>query len=213
MVTKASLAMPHKRPWRLRRRGRVNPAKLRMRRSPPRQPLLRMRYLSRATDQQERVQVVRSRLRCTFVKEQGGGIHGNRNREVVQRLEGLRLHLAGRRRRRRLRSLQRERRRGLQEPHRRREGRVRGRRGPERPAGPQRQHRRLTRISRAGESLARAHSSQEGGALSPKRSRRSKWTARSSSRTRAACTASRSTTATRRSATRPERCAVTESRS
>src|SRR5947207_11209839 len=35
-------------------------------------------------------------------KEQGGG-NGKRNREVVQRREGLRLHLAGRRRRRRLR--------------------------------------------------------------------------------------------------------------
>src|SRR5256886_15494670 len=204
MVTKASLAMPHKRPWRLRRRGRLNPAKLRMRRSPPRQPLLRMRYLSRATDHQERVPVVRSRLRCTFVKEQGGGIHGNRNREVVQRLEGLRLHLAGRRRRRRLRSLQRDRRRGLQEPHRRRQGRVRGRGGPEGPPGSERQHRRGRPVfSRAGELFTRAHLSQKGGVLFPKRSRRSKSTAKSSSPTRAACTALRPPTGPRPSATRP----------
>src|SRR6184192_4342261 len=48
--------------------------------------------------------------------------------------------------------------------------------GPKGP-GPQRQHRRLARkISRAGELITRAHYLAKGGALSPKRSRRSKWT-------------------------------------
>src|SRR6188474_2691860 len=64
-------------------------------------------------------------------------------------------------------------------------------------------------FSRAGEqSPARTHLTK-GGAPYPKRSRRSKWTARFSSPTRAVCTGSRSTTAMRPSATRPGKCAGT----
>src|SRR5438128_11948954 len=56
------------------------------------------------------------RLTCLFVIRQGGECIGNRNRQVVQRRQGVRLHHARWRRQRPLRPPQRRRRRGLQEP-------------------------------------------------------------------------------------------------
>src|SRR5206468_6316388 len=63
---------------------------------------------------------------------------GNRNREVVQRCEGVRLHRARRRRQGRLRPLQRDLRRWAQVARRGREGRVRHGRGRKRPRGAER---------------------------------------------------------------------------
>src|SRR6266540_207021 len=73
-----------------------------------------------------------------------GIAYGDWDREVVQPREGLRLHHSRRRQRRCVRALQRHRRRGIQEPRRRTEGRVRGHAGPEGPAGREREARFLT---------------------------------------------------------------------
>ena len=64
--------------------------------------------------------------------------YGNRHREVVQRRQGVWLHHPGRRRQGHFRAFQRDRVRGLQDPRRGREGRVRGVRGAEGPRGAQR---------------------------------------------------------------------------
>src|SRR5207253_10429283 len=82
--------------------------------------------------------VCAKRLPYAFVSIRGRCFHGNRNRQVVQRCEGLWLHLARRRWRGSLRPLQRHRRQRLQVAEGGRQGGVRGDAGAQGPAGRER---------------------------------------------------------------------------